>query len=481
MLKDAYIQSGSGGYLTILTWDEYDGVDSAMLMDKETGEIVATSDFSGINIYSNPDGDGCIVTGSNPYPTIRYYKTAAENLYKTGTASLNEPDTNIEITSASEIYTPVIDWKNNCIITKIYSYSGSDWYYSLTCYDLETGKRISGYDVPSFGAGFGGVMQPDKKEDVVYILTCDSLKGKIYVNAWDYLADDADDTGEVFRKASYIPEEVDAKRREFEKKHNFSMYLGSEVFSNEFSYKLSIATDWQKVSETIDAIDEVLDIYPEGFFDQMKQGDTKTLAVYICAGFGKVYDYDIDTAIAVATAFGHERALAVDYNYQYCLQQTIVHEISHWIDKQIDKAEEMGKTGDDLFIDEWLEYQPSDFTYHYDYNNGKPVYKYIFSSDNIENAYFIDDYAQTYPGEDKARLFEYLMYPDDYSDYMQAPHIREKLHVYFNRIRRVFDTSTWPEETAWEQKLREADEKYGGDAAETGDEETNSQDASPVG
>ena len=325
-------------------------------------------------------------------------------------------------------------------------------------------------------------MKLDKDEKILYILSRDKLKGKIYINAWDYLADDADDTETVFRKASYIPEEIDAKRRAFEEKHRFSMYLGSEVFSNDFSYKLKIANDWEKVSQTIDVLDEVLDLYPEGFFDQMKQGDTKTLAVYICAGFDKVYDYDIDTAIAVATSFGHERALAVDVNYDYCLERTIVHEISHWIDKQIESAEAMGKTGGDFFINEWLEHQPSDFSYHYDYNNGKPVWKYIYAGDHIEDSYFIDDYAQTYPGEDKARLFEYLMYPDDYVDYMEAPHIREKLHVYFNRIRRIFDTTTWPEETAWEQKLREADEKYSGDEEPvTDDEETNSQDASPVG
>ena len=99
----------------------------------------------------------------------------------------------------------------------------------------------------------------------------------------------------------------------------------------------------------------------------------------------------------------------------------------------------------------------------------RSITEYIYdSSGNNENTYFIDSYSQTYPTEDRARLFEYLMYNDteEYSDYLALPHLQDKLKFFFEAIRKGFDSSTWPEKTVWEEKL---DEKIKArEAAESG-------------
>jgi hypothetical protein len=41
--------------------------------------------------------------------------------------------------------------------------------------------------------------------------------------------------------------------------------------------------------------------------------------------------------------------------------------------------------------------------------------------------------------------------------------MRTKLHTYFDYLRKSFDTSTWPEETIWEYKLKMLDRYYSGD------------------
>ena len=479
-LGEGYIQdTQDDNRLTIYTWDEYDGISDVLTYDKRTGELAVSGPGgmdSGTWVYAAPDDSACIIASDLLYPQIDYYTCPVSELIPDEDGGYGEPAASMAVESSSEIYWITPDWKNKRILTKFSTSSGSNRYYTYNCYDMETGKRIAQFDTVASGEGPSGTTVADTEEGILYLNCSDRMKGEMYIYAWDYLNDEADDTGDIFKKASEIPEEIDKKRRDFEKKHNFAMYLGSEVFANDFGYRLTISTDWATISETIDVLDEVLKNYPDDFFEQMKLGDTRTVAIYLCAGFTKVYDYDIDTAIAVATNFGYERALAIDVNYRYSLERTIIHEISHWIDKQIEKAESIGRL-EGSFAEEWLEYQPADFDYHYDYNNGKPVWKYIFSKDHIENSYFVDDYAQTFPGEDKARSFEYLMYPDDWgSDYMEAPHIREKLHFYFEKIRAAFDDSSWPEETSWEKKLRERDEQYGSGGSET-DDELNSQKA----
>ena len=470
--------SSQAGYLFITTWDDRDGFAGMYIFDTRAQELVDSVIDNSVWFREKPDQTEFVVIDQGVGSNIALYKAPLKDYISLGTEEYGDPAAVMQIEDGQEIYQVKVDWVHRRVLTVLSTSNGQYGYMTCYCYDLDTGKCLAKYDVGSLGDGPRDVSTLDAEEGILYIMTSDCLKQEIELIAWDYMEDDADDTAQTFVKASYIPEEIEKTRQEFEEKHHFAMYLGSEVFASAFSYRLKMTSDWKAVSDTIDYLDEVLDIYPEGFFDQMKQGGTKTLAVYICAGFEKVYDYDIDTAIAVATSFGYERALAVDVNYLYSMKKTIVHEISHWIDKQIDYAENMGWTGSDVtFSEDWLTYQPEDFNYHYDYNNGTPVYKYIFSSDDLENAYFIDDYSQTYPGEDKARLFENLVYPDDYlfTSYMAAPHLREKLHVYFSWIRRAFDDSTWPEETIWEQKLREADEEYGGEG-----DDVNSQEAEPA-
>ena len=41
------------------------------------------------------------------------------------------------------------------------------------------------------------------------------------------------------------------------------------------------------------------------------------------------------------------------------------------------------------------------------------------------------------------------------TDYLQIPHLQDKLDFYFKTIRKCFDTTNWPEQTIWEEKLAE--------------------------
>ena len=464
------IDSESNNDLIMCTqWDEYDGLAGRVIYDtREDRILTCTTQENNYWITESDDHTGCAVVRTKPYYAIEIYDCEARQLLGENGELLREPVSVMQIADSSEINYVQFDWVNRYVITDIDAINGNTSYHAFSCYSMEDGRLISSYDVKE-NSDLGGAFAVDSENGLVYIVSSDELNKNVRIVAWDYMNDDAYDTYAIYDKQTVIPDYIEEKRAAFEKKHGFILYLGSEVFASDYSYQLTLCNDWNTISETIDVLDEVLGQYPEGFFEQIRTGKIKTLAIYLCGGFTKVSEYSADNAIALATSFGYEQALAIDVNYRYCLERTIVHEISHWIDSKIERAGSLGICPD--YEEEWLTHLPSDYTYKYSYVSGKTIWKYIYGSG--DEAYFVDEYSQTYPGEDRARCFEYLMYPD-YTAYMESPHIREKLHYYFSVIRQVFDDTGWPEETSWELKLREADEgKIGeeeGNVAETDSE-----------
>ncbi|MCR5324295.1 MAG: hypothetical protein K6E85_13640 [Lachnospiraceae bacterium] len=440
-----------------------------------TGEYLGTSDFYSRYIYS-PDVSRAVLIKSGDTNKIEVYECSMDNLFPGEPAKDEETGEELppaaeevcrlDLQSSAETGNIIIDWDRDIIITDIF-YNGIDGFiYEYNCYSMITGKLLSNNTINGFGYNnLYYTFDPDA--GLYYLNYCDDDDNS-NLFAWDYSADTLREYQDVFRKFTDIPQKVEDKRRELEEKYGFYIYIGTEVFANDFDYDLKIYKDYEDVYKQMDVIDEVLGIYPEGFFEQFKYGGIKTLSIYLCGGFEKRDDGSntISDAIALACVFGYERALALDLNWSYCLKRTIVHEISHWIDGRIDSVGKLGGYAD--YEDDWLKLNPEDFTYKYSYVSGRTIWKYIYDEyGSNDNTYFIDSYSQTYPTEDRARLFEYLMFADESesSDYLAVPNLQDKLKFYFEAIRKCYDTSKWPEKTAWEEELdrRFAERESAGD------------------
>ena len=214
--------------------------------------------------------------------------------------------------------------------------------------------------------------------------------------------------------------------------------------------------------QTLCMFDEVVSgCYPAGILEQIKYEDIKTLGLYLCAGFNKKESYGIDTAVALAGEDSYERFMSLDITCWGDLRKNIIHEFSHWIDSRINKISD--KTDEFDFEKDWMDMNPEDFYYMDDYNKASPFGRYTCSAAK-EDAYFIDTYSLTKATEDRARMFENLMRysQGDGIEYFESDAIRAKMHLYFDYIRKCFDTTGWPEETEWERKLRLLDEMYSG-------------------
>lgn len=461
----------SDGKVVISNYDYYRGTTLNRYVDPEDGSIIAFDELNGFTEFG--DGERSVICKNGPIYAINVYECGLED-YMTGVVT--EAAVSLDITNSNETSNPLIDTNNECILTYATYYSDASTIFECRCLSLEDGSEISKY---TYSSTSGDWLWPqltiDDKNALMYLITGED--DDILIYAWDYLNDEDNDSKGSFPKFGVIPDYIEEKRLAFEEKHDMYLYLGAEVFTSPFDYRLTICENWNMISDAIDTIDKVLNLYPEGFFEQLKYGDIKTLGIYLCGGFTKTNDYSIDDAIALATYFDYERALALDLNYSYELERTLVHEISHWIDKRIIAAENFSER--DSFDEAWCALNPSDFSYMDSYVSGRYKWKYVFDEKDLSNAYFVDGYSQTYPTEDRARVFEHLMfpnepYPEEYeededddgwnnyygTEYMKSQHLRDKAAMYFAAIREVFDDSTWPEETSWEMKLRELDITY---------------------
>ena len=485
--RDAY-PSGmtpDGKYLKVYIYSWKKGYSVVYLADVNTGELLRNDDARDYveEYYLSPDKCEIVTMDDNSNRILIYDidPEDTEQILKLDQGILEfdrDPKTIIELNTYYDLIHPEIDWTNRKMLTNA-RYSRGDYLtLEFKCYDLDTGEKCS-----------SSALSVDSGVYTDYNMCLDAEDGYVIIGGnrgnvpfsyvWDYLNDEVNTDNSDFRRINYIPDYLDEHRKELEGKYNMYIYLGSEIFATETDYTLTCCKSASEMDAALYIVDEVLSIYPEGFFEQIKYGNIRTIGLYLCDGFTKKASYGIDNAIALAGTDGYERFLVLDISYPSDLRRNIIHEISHWTDNRINQ--QAGKS-DETFEDAWSKLNPEDFYYMNDYNKTSPFYRYTYSSAK-EKAYFVDTYSMSKATEDRARLFEYLMrYDKEYgSKYMESEAMRRKLHLYFESIRNCFDTTGWPDETVWEHKLNLLDRMYDGDESlsyetiypeMTGDEKT---------
>ena len=209
------------------------------------------------------------------------------------------------------------------------------------------------------------------------------------------------------------------------------------------------------VKRALFRMDATMAVYPEGFFDQLVYGVYTRLDFYI-VGFSPVgmgYVTRIQEESPVMGAARSCLCLDAEDDVQIdMLPYTLTHEITHLIDWRVQyvAANEEGH----LYSDEaWMALNPDGFRYAWD-DEGLELEMY-----DRYYEYFAYSYGAHNPLEDRATLMGELMSATmdgragtEYT--LPFPCLR-KLDFFFRCVRDSFDTTGWPEETAWEQGLWE--------------------------
>ena len=138
-----------------------------------------------------------------------------------------------------------------------------------------------------------------------------------------------------------------------------------------------------------------LEAFPEGFLTKLRQ-DWEDLTVCIVDTIqGTAESGSLDSAEGLQFQNGSHFYIALAPKEEDSLKHTLFHEFSHLIDNRV-----LTKTG---AYDNWNDLNPQDFAYSLDLNADMTPYKALLTG---PDRVFIDNYAMTFPAEDRARIFE---------------------------------------------------------------------------
>ncbi|MBR3367613.1 MAG: hypothetical protein IKG66_07495 [Lachnospiraceae bacterium] len=263
-----------------------------------------------------------------------------------------------------------------------------------------------------------------------------------------------------FPSASYG--ELTQRAQELEETYGITILLGENVPQISSDYRQELCTDTERISDGLDMLAEALQMYPADYFRSMKGPYCRGFRICLCGDLTPT-----DPSLSISNAAGFSTydygvgSIVIDLQAGFTAA-SFVHECTHLTDYRL-QAEGL------LDEDAWSALNPEDFSYYYAYidpdgnsyeDSGSAEYT-AFGEDaetDPERIWFVDAYSKTYPMEDRARLMEYLvLYEEDSTpSWFSSPHLQEKAGHYLRLVRDALETDTWPAETIWEKRLREA-------------------------
>jgi hypothetical protein len=289
---------------------------------------------------------------------------------------------------------------------------------------------------------------------------CDDAGRPARVYLWDTSSCrtvkwEAPSSSEYSAPETFSYDSLTEKAGKLEDRYGIRILIGANVPAEFSDYTAEACTDSAVIDGSLSVLENVLSLYPDTYFTQLKGGYYRNIAVYLT---GALHPLDASSNISNASAFATESGgtmqLAFDLGDDLS-PDTVIHELTHAADYRF-AGEEL------LNEDEWNSMNPEGFSYYYSYINEKgESYETAGSLENTavsgcpaDDVWFIDPYSKTYPMEDRARLMETLLSGrTPYSGCFQGRHIQEKLSFYFRFLRETLDDGSWPSRTSWEDAL----------------------------
>lgn len=207
------------------------------------------------------------------------------------------------------------------------------------------------------------------------------------------------------------------------------------------SYYGKILTDSNRISQGLDILETALQQYPEGFFRQLCYGDVRRIRIELV---------DILDAVENSGKL-NPKAFAQENEDHYLLvfevngmsRYGVFHELSHVIDRRLAWDKKLRQEA--LYSEsQWLQLQPEGFAYTYSTQKLPNI--------TVDSQFFLGKYACLNPTEDRAALMGKAM-DGQIPDLKSRTGLAAKLQYYSDCIRDCFDTTGWPEVTAWEKPL----------------------------
>ena len=258
-------------------------------------------------------------------------------------------------------------------------------------------------------------------------------KGKVN-NSTD-LDSSIDNRVEYYEKLYKNDEKNSNLRDAIEKKYGVEIKYGQETFGYEVGGMETVPiTDSFLISDALEKLSSTMELYPNGFFQEISNGGIP-LTIYL------IDEFSVDGVTGVTDSNNRFANIVVAIAYSF--EETFFHESYHYIERY------MLKRG--LNFSSWDSYNPSQF--RYDKNQDNAIHSYSYNRMFSDDAYFVNDYAQTDASEDRASTFEYMMDKTKASCLNNGRPIWRKARVISNTIETVFNTVSPSTVEYWERFL----------------------------
>ena len=187
-----------------------------------------------------------------------------------------------------------------------------------------------------------------------------------------------------------------------EQEYDIVINTGDKINNIQTGYTIAILDSATQTYEALKAVESVFGRLSKDFIDEIAQTDEgKHIEINIT---GSMANEESGVFAAGLTSFGSDRnVVRIDATsgVSMDLQKLVAHEIFHLIDYEMRRF-----NPDASNIDEWEMYNPPEFEYgSRQASNGK----YLISTADISNTYFVSAYSKESVFEDRAETFSQLL------------------------------------------------------------------------
>ncbi len=276
----------------------------------------------------------------------------------------------------------------------------------------------------------------------------------------------------IYTREDFIPGTCSDRFKELreyadllEKKYDITIHIAEEARCIMSGYVFEMLEDLDTTRQALEVMDIEFAKYPAGFFSLYKKLSNYPdgLELYFTGGLLGYEDGNLDRAGGLRTEDGDSINIAFDaFDGRY--EAAVHHELSHSIEVLIEHL-----CSENLDADTWdainnkyggnrvyyaYSYMYQDSSWQYGFSKN---YKYTYLSfkwKNKKQVLFYDDYAMTYPTEDRSRLFEQVMW--DHFDISVYPALYDKFAYYTGLIRKMLVENGFEEDAPcyWEWVLK---------------------------
>lgn len=325
--------------------------------------------------------------------------------------------------------------------------ANSDGNAEFTCYDLTGGSIRSALTLDT---GFYPTAIEDTQDGSVYVMLFDPDYGCETIYRWelDKLAVNEERTYTEIYFRSTDPDEAglfhcQALAEEIGSKYGIEILVWEDALEVQpWDYDFVPEYLVPVIQQELENLDRRLAHYPAQMLCATAAHFSSLKICLVRQLMGTAESGSLEDATGIQFFDGTDAYVAIAVG-EYS-EQTLYHELFHVMETHIYTHA--------IAFDQWNDLNPEGFDYDYDYitNLQRDPQTYL----EPDNRYFVDTYSMSFPKEDRARILEYAMLPDQQELFASAP-MQRKLSTLCKGIREAFGLVQSPETYLWEQYLTE--------------------------